>query len=161
MARYIVQVGVVYVDMATLSSRGVPRVRRVNSVLRLTPRPYQCFPCLKRDCVPRHFSTSSVRRDEGSRGERGPFRSRLRLALQRTKVQWYPIPIGLGIGFLGFTQLYRQQRQQQGEVQRTEEEEDGEHSPERDQGGKGRPKKRKRIRPSGPWYVHNALDPIY
>ena len=145
--------------MATLRSCRIARVPRVDSILRSTPRPYQCFSYLKRDPVPHHFSTSSIRRDERSSGDKGPFRSRLRLALQRTKVQWYPIPVGLGIGFLGFAQLYRQQRQQQAESQRYEEEGDGGHGPEGDQGDKGRPKKRKRIRPSGPWWVHCTLNP--
>lgn len=109
--------------------------------------PYQCVFCQHRTPAPRHFSVSSIRRDAGQNGERGPFRSRLRTALQRTKVQWYPIPVGLGIGFLGFAQLYRRHQHQQREKLRQEEED------EVDSEGKGgKPKRRKRIRPSGPWY---------
>jgi len=115
--------------------------------------PNQCIFCQHRSRAPRHFSVSSIRREAGHNGEKGPFGSRLRTALQSTKVQWYPIPVGLGIGFLGFAQLYRRHQQQQREKLRQEEEEAGGYGPEGDNDGKGgKPKKRKRIRPSGPWY---------
>ena len=62
-------------------------------------------------------------------------------ALKRTKIEWKPIPVALGIGFLGVYQFYRIQRRQKytqaGEDEATE--------------SHGRPKKRERIRPSGPW----------
>lgn len=59
--------------------------------------------------------------------------------------------MGLGIGFLGAVQFYRvrkrEKRRQQEEADALDVEEthnnEGEHT--------GRPKKRKRIRPSGPW----------
>ena len=117
---------------------------------------YRCVFCQQRTSALRQFSSSTVRRRANNNSEREPFSSRLRTALRDTKIRWYPIPIGLGIGFLGFTQLYRQQQQR--EEKRRDEVDDiyhnsgGEH-----QDGEGRPKKRKRIRPSGPWYdIHNV-----
>ncbi|KAK1833374.1 phosphatidylserine decarboxylase-domain-containing protein [Podospora conica] len=57
------------------------------------------------------------------------------------KIEWYPIPIGLGIGFLGLVQFYKV-------YSREKEQDDGEN------GEPGsRPKKRPRIRPEGPWQV--------
>ena len=38
------------------------------------------------------------------------FGSRLRFALRNTKVEWYPIPVGLGIGLLGVLHFYKSQR---------------------------------------------------
>jgi phosphatidylserine decarboxylase len=73
------------------------------------------------------------------------FRSRLGAALGKTKIKWEPIPIALGVGFLGAFQLYRIQRREkhtQTELDRGE-----------DVDQQGRPKKRERIRPSGPWTV--------
>lgn len=72
--------------------------------------------------------------------------SRLRDALRNTPVIWRPIPICLGIAFLGAFQFYRIQ-----ERQRREEEEAWRD--EFDRGELGQPKKRQRIRPSGPWTV--------
>lgn len=86
------------------------------------------------------------------------FGTRLRKALSETKIKWYPIPVGLGIGFLGLVQFYRVNERER--VRREEEWEDdgylrtarsgGENG---DGGVEGRPKRRKRIRPSGPWLV--------
>lgn len=96
------------------------------------------------------FSTST-RAKQDQRQDKGPFRTRLRAATRNSKVQWKPIPVGLGIGFLGAVQFYRvrerEKRRQQQEADALDAEEthknEGEHT--------GRPKKRKRIRPSGPW----------
>lgn len=68
------------------------------------------------------------------------FGSRLGSALKNTKVQWYPIPVGLGVGFLGLVQFYKTQAR---EKERRAQEEAGEPGL--------RPKKRERIRPEGPW----------
>jgi hypothetical protein len=57
------------------------------------------------------------------------------------KIEWYPIPIGLGIGFLGLVQFYK--------VYSREQEKESGESGEPGQ----RPKKRPRIRPEGPWYA--------
>ncbi|KAI1768682.1 phosphatidylserine decarboxylase [Hypoxylon sp. FL1150] len=70
------------------------------------------------------------------------FGSRLRSALRDTKVQWYPIPVGLGIGFLGFVQFYKTQAREKERIEQEESESDG-----------ARPKRRRRIRPDGPWQV--------
>lgn len=52
------------------------------------------------------------------------------------KIEWYPIPIALGVGFLGLMQGYKV-------YTREEKQEDGDLEP--------KPKKRARIRPEGPW----------
>ncbi|KAB8274370.1 phosphatidylserine decarboxylase-domain-containing protein [Aspergillus minisclerotigenes] len=69
------------------------------------------------------------------------FGSRLRFALRNTKVEWYPIPIGLGIGLLGILHFYKSQR---AERERREREAEDEII---------NPPPRHRIRPSGPWQV--------
>ncbi|KAK4199910.1 phosphatidylserine decarboxylase-domain-containing protein [Triangularia verruculosa] len=56
-----------------------------------------------------------------------------------SKIQWYPIPVGLGVGFLGLVQFYKVYSREK------ELEENGE--PEK------KPKKRPRVRPDGPWQV--------
>lgn len=58
-----------------------------------------------------------------------------------TKLEWYPIPIGLGIGFLGLVQFYKVYTREEKEAAA----EDGEPGQ--------RPKKRPKIRPEGPWQV--------
>lgn len=56
-------------------------------------------------------------------------------------MQWYPIPVGLGIGFLGFVQFYKTQAREKERLEReAADEEPG-----------VRPKKRPRVRPDGPW----------
>ncbi|THX22377.1 phosphatidylserine decarboxylase-like protein proenzyme [Aureobasidium pullulans] len=79
-----------------------------------------------------------------SRPSNAPFGTRLRTALRDTKVVWKPIPIGLGIAFLGGFQFYRTQA-------RHNEEEKVRQQQELEEGGKA--PKRQRIRPSGPWQV--------
>ncbi len=98
----------------------------------------------------RHFASSTpLGIKDGSTQNKDHFRSRLLTALRNTKTDWSPIPVGVGIAFLGAFQFYRvrereRKRQDQEDLQSNE---DG-GSPE---DGHGRPKKRKRIRPSGPW----------
>lgn len=92
------------------------------------------------------FSTSTRARQKQHQNK-GRFGTRLSTALQDTKVQWkYRIPIGLGIGFLGAVQFYRVQER---EKNRRQEEQDALES---NDDSEGRPRKRTRIRPSGPWY---------
>ncbi|KAI9888747.1 MAG: phosphatidylserine decarboxylase 1 [Vezdaea aestivalis] len=91
----------------------------------------------------RAFSNSARRSEQESHDE--SFRSRLSSALRKTKIEWYPIPIGVGIGFLGLFQFYRIR-----ERERTREDEEGSQGQRE---GEKRPKKRKKIRPSGPWQV--------
>lgn len=108
--------------------------------------------CRYRRASSRHFS-SSVRFSRQQDG-RESFGTRLRKALRETKIRWYPIPVGLGIGFLALTQFYRVNEREKIR-QREDEENDYLRSvgkgEERD--SEGRPKRRKRIRPTGPWFV--------
>ncbi|KAK5166660.1 phosphatidylserine decarboxylase 1 [Saxophila tyrrhenica] len=81
------------------------------------------------------------------------FGSRASDAWRKTPIKWQPIPIALGIAFLGVFQFYRIQER---ERRNQEEEWIREHeSNAGDDGDAGplRPKKRQRIRPSGPWSV--------
>ncbi|KAF3043544.1 phosphatidylserine decarboxylase 1 [Didymella keratinophila] len=93
--------------------------------------------------VPRNFSSSRPLHEQQHRKE--SFRSRLGAALGKTKIKWEPIPIALGVGFLGAFQLYR--------IQRREKHTQTEQDRGEDVDQQGRPKKRERIRPSGPWTV--------
>jgi phosphatidylserine decarboxylase len=85
------------------------------------------------------------------------FGARLGAALGRTKIEWYWIPATAGVAFLGGVQFYRVYAREQA---RKEEEDragnysDGEEWEEHEPGK--RPKKRKRIRPSGPWLELNT-----
>ncbi|KAF1347763.1 phosphatidylserine decarboxylase-domain-containing protein [Delphinella strobiligena] len=89
----------------------------------------------------RSFTTSRPRRDQQSQGKR-----KLGDALRDTKVVWRPIPIALGIAFLGAFQFYRVQEREKARIQEERiAKDDGEEL--------GRPKRRERIRPSGPWSV--------
>ncbi|KAI9823964.1 MAG: hypothetical protein M1819_001095 [Sarea resinae] len=98
----------------------------------------------------RNFNSTRHQQQE-QRKRSSSFRSRLRIALKNTKVEWYQIPVGLGIGFLGLAQLYKiQQRDKSNE---DDEDRRSISSGGSDDQGEGRPKKRERIRPSGPWQV--------
>ena len=95
--------------------------------------------------LPHCARASASRNFSSSRPLHESFRSRLGAALGKTKIKWEPIPIALGVGFLGAFQLYRIQRREkhtQTELDRGE-----------DVDQQGRPKKSERIRPSGPWTV--------
>lgn len=129
-----------------IGCRAYPEIPRAS---RLPISPLQS----RRLCCCRRSFSSSTRYQEQyqQRGQRS-FGSRLRNAWNNTKVEWYPIPVGLGIGFLGFAQLYRVRQREKlksEEEEKRHTENEGHSSGE---GSEGRPKKRKRIRPSGPWY---------
>ncbi|KAK3685663.1 phosphatidylserine decarboxylase-domain-containing protein [Podospora appendiculata] len=66
-----------------------------------------------------------------------------------TKIQWYPIPVGLGVGFLGLVQFYKVYSREQEKKERDAD--DGNANGNSDV--EARPKKRPRIRPDGPWQV--------
>lgn len=102
-------------------------------------------------CSARRFATSTPRRiKDGGTKNQEPFRSRLLAALRSTKLDWSPVPIVVGIAFLGAFRFYRVRERER----KRQEREDAQSFQDRDGDGgeQGRPKKRKRIRPSGPWY---------
>lgn len=72
--------------------------------------------------------------------QRPRFSSRLRMALGGSRTEWYFIPVGVGIGFLGLVQGYKVYSRENEQL------EDGAQP-----GTK--PKRRPRIRPDGPWQV--------
>ena len=97
----------------------------------------------------RAFASSRCHKDWDKQRHDESFLRRLGKAWNGTKIEWKPIPVGLGIGFLSFAQFWRVRARER----RREEEE------YRAAGGDGegdssqRPKKRQRIRPAGPWQV--------
>lgn len=110
----------------------------------------RCPPSFRPACTrlsqsSRFFSSSRPAFDQQQYHRKESFRSRLNAALKNTKIEWKPIPVALGVSFLGAWQFYRIQRREK----HTQREENG--AQEFDSAG--RPKKRERIRPSGPWYV--------
>ncbi|KAF8417110.1 phosphatidylserine decarboxylase-domain-containing protein [Tirmania nivea] len=80
---------------------------------------------------------------KGTGGKRAGFGQRLRQALSKTKVEWYPIPIGLGIGFLAFSQFRKAVRNPIGDEDHVVAVEESDTL-----GQKSKP-----IRPDGPWQV--------
>jgi phosphatidylserine decarboxylase len=110
--------------------------------------------CHARISIPsRNFSSSRATFDQQNFHRKESFRSRLNSALKNTKIKWEPIPIALGIGFLGAFQLYRIQRREK----HTKAEDNNELPSEVSVDHQGRPKKRERIRPSGPWSVSRDI----
>jgi phosphatidylserine decarboxylase len=84
------------------------------------------------------------------------FGTRLRRALGETKIKWYPIPVGVGIGFLGLAQLYRINNRENAKRREEDRENDGYvyTKGEGENGNReGKPRRRERIRPTGPWCV--------
>ncbi|KAK8189851.1 phosphatidylserine decarboxylase-domain-containing protein [Phyllosticta capitalensis] len=99
-----------------------------------TPRARLSFPT-------RTFA-ASARRSQQHHGKQS-FRDRLNDALAKTKIEWKPIPVFLGVGFLGLFQFFRIQRDE-----KLRQEVESEYG-----GEDGRPPRRKKVRPSGPWQV--------
>ncbi|CAN8095173.1 unnamed protein product [Discula destructiva] len=132
--------------MATMSSFGAGLARR--GLLNEPAAALRCPACLRRPALPQSGRLSQVssasgggRRSYNSKQtpKRPRFSSRLRMALGKSKTEWYFIPVGVGIGFLGLIQGYkvytREKALQEEEAQAS------------------KPKKRQRIRPDGPWQV--------
>ncbi|KAL8766291.1 MAG: hypothetical protein Q9209_006881 [Squamulea sp. 1 TL-2023] len=110
---------------------------------RTRPSQYTCVFC-QHTTVAKRLPSSFRSYSGNSRPNNGPFRTRLRTALRKTKIEWRPIPITLGVGFLGAIQFYR--------VRKREQAKEDEEQKERNQQSH-KPAKRKKIRPSGPWQV--------
>ncbi|KAF4982031.1 hypothetical protein FZEAL_2281 [Fusarium zealandicum] len=92
-------------------------------------------------CLPRP-SPASIRNFASNSGKRPRFSQRLGEAMRNTKIQWYRIPVGLGIGFLGLVQFYKVSTREK----ERREIEDG-------QEGTTTHKRRPKVRPEGPWQV--------
>ncbi|KAL1884185.1 hypothetical protein VTK73DRAFT_5321 [Phialemonium thermophilum] len=75
--------------------------------------------------------------------QRPRFSSRFRTAVRDSKIQWYRIPVGLGIGFLGLVQFYKINTREERREAEPQDAIDGSAS-----GGS-----RGRVRPAGPWQV--------
>jgi len=120
--------------------------------------------CICRCHKSRLFS-SSTRLFRQQSDYKESFGSRLRKALSATKIKWYPIPVGVGIGFLGLAQLYRINEREKARRREEEWGDDGyvkvSGSGGENGGGEpgGRPRRRERIRPTGPWSVKQYSTP--
>ncbi|PHH91718.1 hypothetical protein CDD83_10566 [Cordyceps sp. RAO-2017] len=90
-----------------------------------------------------HRAPVSIRRFASYGGQRPRFSQRLGEALHSSKIQWYQIPVGLGIGFLGLIQFYKISTREQ---ERQKELQDGQRET-------AQPQARLRVRPEGPWQV--------
>ncbi|POS79380.1 phosphatidylserine decarboxylase [Diaporthe helianthi] len=113
----------------------------------------RCPACFRRQALhqpalrPRQISpsrplapTPASRRAYSQKSQQRPrFTSRLRMALGKSKTEWYFIPVGVGIGFLGLAQGYKVYTREK------ERQEDDEFD--------SKPKRRPRVRPEGPWQV--------
>lgn len=106
-----------------------------------------CSGCAARHVAPPLRGAQSPRRgfSSGSSGQRRRFSQRLGEALRNSRIQWYQIPVGLGIGFLGLVHFYK--------VSAREQDKRAAHDDEQFAGGQAQPKPRPRIRPEGPWQV--------
>jgi phosphatidylserine decarboxylase len=115
-------------------------------------------PLLHPSRIPPAYRTFAASRIYRNHQDKEPFRTRLSTALRNTRIQWYTIPVGAGIAFLGATQLYKTSEREKARIQ---EERDAVYGGNGGNGDHdqdpGKRKKRKRIRPSGPWLVQ-ALD---
>ncbi|KAF2010844.1 hypothetical protein BU24DRAFT_47017 [Aaosphaeria arxii CBS 175.79] len=101
--------------------------------------------CYRLSQSSRPFSSTRAAFDQQQNHRKESFRSRLNSALKSTKIEWKPIPIALGVTFLGAFQIYR--------IQRREKHTQSGGTDSQDVDSLGTPKKRERIRPSGPWSV--------
>lgn len=105
-------------------------------------------PLPKRACTRRLQTTlgtipNPIRGFSSGSGKRPRFSQRLAEALRNSKIQWYQIPVGLGIGFLGLVQFYKVSSREREKQQNAE---NGEF-------GEGTPAKRPRVKLEGPWQV--------
>ena len=136
-----------------MSRSSITRTSASQTLQALRKEYYTCFFCRNARLPSRPFTTTARRAGE-QRDRDDPFTSRLRAALGKTKIEWKPIPIGLGISLLGVIQFYRiRQRERRRQEDEEEEAKRREEEKENDDGGERRPPKRKRVRPSGPWFV--------
>ncbi|KAI6716290.1 hypothetical protein JHW43_001249 [Diplocarpon mali] len=115
---------------------------------------------LKSQCICRYHKSrpfsSSARLHQQKTDYKDSFGVRLRKALKDTKIKWYPIPLGLGVGFLGLGQLYRVNEREKARRREEKRDNDGNAKaggPGVDNVSGGKPKRRDRIRPTGPWQV--------
>ena len=91
--------------------------------------------------TPRMLLQHKVRFFSSGSGHGPRFSHRLGEALRNSRIQWYQIPVGLGIGFLGLVQFYKVSSREQEKQRKLE---NGETN--------GSPRSRPRVRPEGPWY---------
>ncbi|KAH9870194.1 hypothetical protein J1614_007117 [Plenodomus biglobosus] len=110
------------------------------------PPPPSC-PHARLSTQSRSFTSTRAPGDKQHFHRKESFRWRLNAALGKTKIKWEPIPIALGVGFLGAFQLYRIQRREKHTAAEAGNGAQGAGDPD------ARPKKRERIRPTGPWSV--------
>ena len=98
----------------------------------------------------RAFRSTSWCGEKGEARNDASFHTRLGRAWRATKIEWKPIPVGLGVGFLGAVQFWRVRARQREEADRAS----GTTSDRSDGNDEGaHPGQRGRNRDSGPWQV--------
>ena len=140
--------------MAARLSGGLPRGPRMVGLFSGT------IPSHAPSCLYRHQATMrlSLRRRRVPQAQhRGLHQSRQRPqnTSQGSKVQWFSIPVSVGIGVVGFLHLYKGYKSnsngEEGSAKQLEQQEKAERQEIQEEAGTRRPKKRPRIRPDGPW----------
>ncbi|KAF8863846.1 phosphatidylserine decarboxylase-like protein proenzyme [Acephala macrosclerotiorum] len=138
--------------LQSITTYARPRIVQSQALPRFLRSPSQSS-CIYRCHNPQLFSLSA-RLYRRKPEYKESFGTRLRRALGETKIKWYSIPVGLGIGFLGLVQFLRINEREHTRRREEELEDDGYVKivgGDGEQGG--RPKRRERIRPTGPWQV--------
>lgn len=126
--------------MATLST-GLGHLTRRQALGPVSKR--VCARCTSSHLRSARRTPNSVRSFASNSGKRPRFSQRLGEALRNSKVQWYQIPVGLGIGFLGLVQFYKVSSRESEKQRKLE---NGEFE-------EGTPSKRPRVKLEGPWQV--------
>ncbi|CAG8980379.1 hypothetical protein HYALB_00003943 [Hymenoscyphus albidus] len=129
------------------------RPRIITQDLRRIPGQFSQAQYIARSHKTRGFSYTSPKYSQKGPNYRESFGTRLKRALGETKIKWYPIPVGVGIGFLGLAQLYRINEREKDRLREETWDKDNYAGNGNGEGVEGRPKRRERIRPTGPWQV--------
>ena len=131
----------------TITIRGLVRAARPSGksslIVPSRPIPQTRNLLYHRQSARNRYFSATVTRNQNQES----FTSRLREALGKTKIVWKPIPVGLGIGFLGLLQFYKVHQREKASAEEEERRSAASGYGDKDE----RPRKRKKIRPSGPW----------
>ncbi|EPS41258.1 hypothetical protein H072_4854 [Dactylellina haptotyla CBS 200.50] len=100
----------------------------------------QARPFLFAKDTPSRYTTQRAYSSSNSSDSQKSFSSRLRSAWNDTPIKWYPIPVGLGIAYLGFKH-YSTVMERERQIA------------EQDYDPNDPNNKNRRVRPSGPWQV--------
>lgn len=143
--------------MALTLSRGPPRGPRVQGLFNRASVSVPCSSPLTfyRQPTMRFFLRRRRPAEPFRRDLHGQQRQKNRSPKDQKGIQWFSIPLSVGIGVVGLVHLYRSYRsspRSEEEKERINEvQEKNERDEIRDNDSTRRPLKRPRIRPEGPW----------